>query len=346
MFAAGHEDGCLSFAFCSDEMAVTIRTIQRVDVHKTTEEDLFGWTAQGKIGERHSLGREPIFRLAWSGFPEESYLTLASYTWNAAPAATPPLSPAGSRLDPPSFDRTYFGGGTVLTILGGLLPSDPFGIHTFDFPPYVPPATKNAVSASGNIPAPLRQALKDSITPLAHNIYPTDSPPEDFLLLPRTSPHYGMAFDPSSILITTSINPALPVLPSSYASHGIEAWSFPPTAFHSPKPLRLPGPLNWSGIGTTTSIEIYSVPILSYRRLVHQFDRSNDLAALLPLGGGKARPSMRTNMPSARFSEDQVPRILVSSHVDLSVRFWDVSTQLLGGELTQEFGREDRKSVV
>ena len=52
MFAAGHEDGCLSFAFCSDEMAVTIRTIQRVDVHKTTEEDLFGWTAQ-EIGRAH-----------------------------------------------------------------------------------------------------------------------------------------------------------------------------------------------------------------------------------------------------------------------------------------------------
>lgn len=344
MFAVGHEDGCFSFAFCSDDLPITIRTLERADVHKTTEEDLFGWSAQGKIGERKPVNREPIFRLAWSGFPEETYLDMAVAGWNAGSTSSPPLSPSGSKIPPPPLERTHLGGGTILTILGGLLPSDPTGIHLFEFPPYVPPATQNAVSASGNIPAPLREALKDSVFPLQHNLYPTSTPPEDFLLLPRASPHYGMAYDPSSILITTSPNPRLPVLAAPHAARGLEAWSFPPTSSHPAKPLRVPSALTWSGGGTATSVEIFSIPTRSYRRLVHQFESSDERADRLPLAGGKAVQKARAREATGRSggAGEGGPRVLVSTHVDLSVRFWDVSTHVLTGELVREFATELR----
>ena len=217
MFAVGHEDGCISFACVSDENLIGMRTIERADVNRATEEDLFGWSAQGEPGQRQPANREPVFKLAWSGYPTETYYDKWAGSTPASPASvssfaspSPSTSTFSSRTMPD--ERTHPNGGTTLTIMGGLLPSDPPGIHLWEFPPYVTPPGATT-SATGNLPAPIRQALKDSIKPQQHNLYPTASPPEDFILLPRNSPHSGMAFDPTAILSRST------QLAISYAAH-------------------------------------------------------------------------------------------------------------------------------
>jgi syntaxin-binding protein 5 len=263
---------------------------------------------------------------------------MAASSWSGQGTAS-----GSGAIPPPSpslGDRSRLKGGTILTVLGGLLPQDPTGVHLLEFPAYVPPTTQNAVSASGNISAPLRAALKDSITPVVHNMYPTDSTPEDFLLLPRNSPHYGMAYDPSSIIITTGVDSTLPVLASAQATRGIEAWTFPPTSTNPPKRLRLPSALNWSGAGTCTTIEMVTLSTLAYRRLLHQYGVGDPSADRIPLLGGRATPKPRPRMGHG--ATDNSLRILVTTHVDLSVKFWDCSTHLLtptsgDGTVAQEF---------
>ncbi|KDE03147.1 hypothetical protein MVLG_06342 [Microbotryum lychnidis-dioicae p1A1 Lamole] len=327
MFAAGHEDGCISFVCVSDDNPITIRTIERDAVNKTTEEDLFAWNAKSPEGRRQTACREPIFRLAWSSFEQETMLSRATASLSGAAAAAMSSSEIP---DLPTPDPPYTKGETMLTILGGLLPKDPPGIHTLAFPPYVAPP--NTASASSNIPYAVREALKASIEPTFHHIYPTDTPPEDFILLPRSSPHFSLSHDPSAMIITTGQDRRLPVLAAPHASRGIEAWSFPPAQGHPrPRQLRLPAQLCWNGPGTCVSARLLNVQTLAYRRMLHQFDMRDEDSDRIPLKGGKAFPRLRPSRTGMRnhVPLDNQPRIVVSSHVDLVVRFFDVSSSLL-----------------
>lgn len=315
LFAIGHEDGCISFAFISDDLPITIRTLEREDVHKTTEADLFGWSPQGEIGDRKPAGRESIFKLAWSSFPEESYLDMARNGWNGS---TSTASGSGNKIAAI---------GTVLTIMGGTLDQDPTGIHLLEFPTYLPP-TSHPITSHSSLSAPQRQALKDSITPISHNFYPTSSPPEDFLLLPRESPHYSLSHDPTSIIITTGSNSSLPVLVNKNADRSIEAWSFPITSSINTSALNLPGRLNWNGNSSCTNIEIFNVSRLSYQRLNGQ--NIEGVEESINLKGGKANSKMRPTASGKKSrGESNEARIMISSHVDLTIRFHDVSDHLL-----------------
>ncbi|GAA5869181.1 hypothetical protein JCM16303_000383 [Sporobolomyces ruberrimus] len=333
LFAAGHEDGTISFAAAQDETPVAMRTLERADVNKTTEEDLFGWSQGG--GQRQLSGREPIFRLAWSGFPEETYLDQMTAAFAGASSSAIPSSSAVPGSPALAEEKTNLHGGTMLTVMGGVLPSDPTGIHVLEFPAYSPPPSAATNSKPGNISLPLREALRSSVSPSAHHLYPTSTPPEDFLLLPRSSPHYSLSFDPNAIIITTGPDRRFPVLAAPHATNSIEAWSFPPSNFHAPQSLSLPTPLSFSGGGTCSSTQLVTVSNATYRKMLHQFDVSDELSSRLPLKGGTAfpqpRPRILRNDQSAPRMSDNHPRILVTLHVDLVVRFWDVSSHLLWG---------------
>ncbi|KAM0788575.1 hypothetical protein ACM66B_001699 [Microbotryomycetes sp. NB124-2] len=309
VFAAGHEDGCISFASVEDEMAIDIRVLERAAVNKTTEEDLF-------VNGRQSADREPVFKLAWSGFPAESVLSRATAAWNGA-QAQPSDSDAASAIT-----------GTMLTVLGGLLPRDPVGVHVLGLPAYQAPA--GPTLAHGNLSAAAREALKQSVSPIVHHLYPTAAPPEDFVLLPRSSPYFGLSFDPTSIVIVVGMDGRVPVPPSAHASRTIEAWTFPPTTQQAPRSLRLPSALAFNGAGTCTTTQILNVPTLTYRRMLHQFEMEEDEDGdRVPLHGGKAFPERKPNRTRLSPPSDNQCRILVTAHVDLSVRFWDVSSHLL-----------------
>lgn len=312
-----------------------MRTLERADVNKTTEEDLFGWSQGG--GQRQLSGREPVFRLAWSGFPEETYLdqvtsAIAGASSSAMASTSSPVVPASPSL---GEEKTNLHGGTMLTVMGGILPSDPVGIHVLEFPAYSPPPSTASSSKPGNISLPVREALRSSISPISHHLYPTSTPPEDFLLLPRSSPHFSLSFDPNAILITTGPDRRFPVLAAPHAINSTEAWSFPPSSLRVPQSLSLPSPLSFSGGGTCSSTQLVTVSNVTYRKMLHQFDVSDELSTRLPLRGGTAfpqpRPRLQRNDQAAPRMSDNHARILITLHVDLVVRFWDVSSHLLWG---------------
>ncbi|GAA6002391.1 uncharacterized protein JCM10292_006635 [Rhodotorula paludigena] len=330
LFAAGHEDGTLSFSSAEDEMPIMIRTLERVDVNKATEEDLFGWSAQGQPGQRQPANREPIFRLAWSGFPPETWLS-QSLAKNPLGAPASPALPSSPHL---SDEKTDLHGGTMLTVLGGLLPSDPIGVHVLELPAYAAPSA--AGGKPGNLSLSAKEALRESLLHVGHHLYPTPAPPEDFIVLAR-NPHYGLAYDPSAILITSGRDTRCPVPSAPHASNNIEAFTFPPSSARPPRPLRLPVALSFSGKDTCTAAQVVNISQLSHRHLLHQFDVSDEAAERLPLTGGHAFPRPRsTRRGPAPSLSDQPPRILVTSHVDLTVRFHDVSNQVLWGRKCDE----------
>lgn len=325
-FAVGTEEGCIAFCSSQDENLLTIRTIERSDVHKMTEEDML---AQG-TGSRRRSEREPIFKLAWSGFPTSGILD----GWGAGgtPASpTMPMSPASPSLGTGMPRERSFGDGTtLLTILGGLCPGDPTGIHLLELPPFVPPGGQATSSTTGNISSKLRDALALSVHPVRHDLYPTVSPPEDFTLLPKLSPYYGLSYDPNCILVTLGPDTSLPVLAASHADRGLAAWRFPPPANHPPQQLELPAVLSFGGGGTCTSAQLINVPTLTYRRMMHQLELLPPNWDRIPLKGGRAFPRLREVRQQSNGSmNDSQPRILVTAHTDSSVRFWDVSGRLL-----------------
>ncbi|GAA5967332.1 hypothetical protein JCM11641_000514 [Rhodosporidiobolus odoratus] len=327
LFAAGHEDGTISFISVEDDMPIMMRTLERADVNKTTEADLFG-------ADRPPANREPIFRLAWSGFPQETYLERAS----AAFAAKGPASPTIPTYPTLAEGRADSQGGTTLVILGGLLPSDPTGVHLLELPAFSPPSATSGAGKPGSISLAMREALRSSISPSVHHLYPTTAPPEDFLLLPRSSPYYGNSYDPTAIIITSGRDQRYTVLAAPHSSNNVAAFTFPPTTSRAPRPLSLPSALSFSGKETCHSSQIVTVSGLAYRQLLHQFDVADELGERLPLRGGFAFPSPRPSrahgpLPS---TSDQHPRLLLTSHTDLVVRFWDVSDHLLWGRKADE----------
>ncbi|GAA5943126.1 hypothetical protein JCM10213_006219 [Rhodosporidiobolus nylandii] len=333
VFAAGHEDGTISFASAEDEMPIMIRTLERADVNKTTEEDLFA--------QRPPSNREPIFRLAWSGFPSETFL---SYALNGLPKM--PASPTIPTSPTSAEQKTDLHGGTVLTVLGGLLPADPTGVHLLELPTYSPPPATSAPGKPGSISFAKRESLRASVSPVTHHLYPTAAPPEDFLLLPRSSPHYGLSYDPTSILITSGRDPRFAVLAAPHSQNNVEAFTFPPSTTRAPHALTLPPALSFSGAQTVSSAQVITVSGLAYRQLLHQFDVSEEHGERLPLHGGAAfplpRPSRARGPPPT--ASEQPPRLLLTASTDLVVRFYDISTYLLWGR--RPFGDESREAQV
>lgn len=230
-------------------------------------------------------------------------------------------------------ERSYADGTTILSVLGGLCPADPTGIHMLELPPFIPPSGQATSAKTGNISTKLRDALNLSIHPVRHDLYSTTTPPEDFILLPRASPYYNNSYDPNAILVTLGPDTTLPVPAAPHADRALRAWSFPPPAgAPAPQELQLPAALSFGGGGTCTSAQLVTTPTLTYRRMLHQLGQLPPNWDRIPLRGGKAFAKLReVRQHTPGPSGEAQPRILVTSHTDLSVRFWDVSDRLLAG---------------
>lgn len=112
LIATGHADGSIVFWAIEDEdkplLAITLDGIQDVNVAKADELE----AALAGEHNTHDNAREPIFKLAWSGFENSS--------------------------DPR-------GGETALTVLGGLSHNDVSGLTTLLLPAFSPPGTISTV---------------------------------------------------------------------------------------------------------------------------------------------------------------------------------------------------------
>ncbi|PPQ66367.1 hypothetical protein CVT26_011086 [Gymnopilus dilepis] len=316
-FAVGHADGSIAFwAVEDDNKPLLVRTLDAVDVNLVDPSAL--------DQKAPKIVREPIFKLSWSGFPNSQ--------------------------DPR-------GGDTVLTILGGLNSDSPPGITIFLLPPFNPPEPPSEPAAPPDHLHPFfRNAMRQSLTPKKTFFYETFGVVQDYSLIPRSNPHFSGNYDPYAILLIVE----------SDGMKTVEAYQFPPPGFiqaaqvesavaaaqdeqdaeptnsgmlspppppplpksprhlnPSPLPLRLPVPLLGGNSGILGGQMIKLDPD-TYQAFVKKSSNDHDIN----LKGGQAFADI-DKASELKLSKYQPHRIMVTYNRDLSVQFFDISTQLL-----------------
>ncbi|UZJ52196.1 hypothetical protein CBS101457_001516 [Exobasidium rhododendri] len=356
VFACGHEDGCISFwDVLDDSKPVMVRTLELLDVDRPVgvPDNIVGGPARS---------REPIFKLAWSGFPEQSWLDLAAN--------------ATSKVQQQQYQQSHAAqqdltSGSILTVLGGATERQPPGLVCFHMPPFAWSYASYWNSKTPEAAHKARQALKASLDTTLESRYSTPSAVEDFLLIPKNNPYYGLTFDPTSIIILESADPLLPPLPPPAATRGLSAFTFPPpssssaTLMSTPQPgiqytfaqnrLNLPLPLSTAGSGAIIGAKMIEVSVHSYRKLAGKRDVAAAYTTLSPgnnfameagtareveedvvLQGGLAIPTvvggsigLERQETLETMAKAEKFRILITWHIDGTVRFHDASPHLL-----------------
>lgn len=260
-----------------------VRTLDEVDVHKVDGEKLEQYLPDeegpAKRPNKLHAPREPIFKLAWSGYPN-------------------------------SYDPR--GGETSLVILGGQFSHDPPGINVLWLPAFNPPAPPSHVTDQSLHPF-FRNAMQESLDPLSAYFYGTPGLAQDFLLTPRDSPHFGGAWNPTAIMIlfesgehsraiearqfppleflASAQEPSQTAEPPKDDSHDNLAQDLATTLQsmtinEEPKKLHLP-PSLWSGPDAVVEATLFSLDRIAYETLSRASEHSPDH---LPLEGGIAMP--------------------------------------------------------
>ncbi|KAK9900591.1 hypothetical protein P389DRAFT_192855 [Cystobasidium minutum MCA 4210] len=293
MFAAGYDDG--SFALWSIEdgdKPVMARTISKEDVNLATSSNLFGDDGPTP-SDIPGTFREPIYKLAWCGFSDAQ----------------------GSHK------------GTILVVQGGTMPSDTKGLHCLHLPAFVAPSIINASN-----PKLLLEAYKASVRPNYTSILPTDTPPEDFVLL-TSNPYYGQTFDPYSVLIMLSHDPELPEI-APHTQRGFVAFPFPPSMGMDPLALHLPLDLSLTGSKSAVWAEATTLPGSTCRRLYGD----HAPADRLPLTGGEAKLVVAAQLAAHHKTQEKHHAVLTVS-LDMTVDIWDYTN--LMPKLLNSFSARD-----
>ena len=159
-FAAGYDDGCIAFwAVDDDNKPLLVRTLHDLDVDILDPERLDALSISETSRKTAPQPPEPIFKLSWSSYPNSS--------------------------DPR-------GGETTLTILGGLIPGEPFGVTVFLFPPCNPSEAPSDSPAPASTVHPFYcKAIRESLVPRKIFTYATHGIVQDDLLLPHSTPHFS-----------------------------------------------------------------------------------------------------------------------------------------------------------
>ncbi|KAG5647699.1 hypothetical protein DXG03_008422 [Asterophora parasitica] len=326
-FVVGHADGSIAFwAVDDEENPLLVRTLDDLDVNTVDAERLDEHIFHVKQGDAAPPPeREPIFKLSWSGFPNSQ--------------------------DPR-------GGETTLAILGGLNTGEAGGLTVIQLPAFnapEPPASSTSPSPQQPLLHPvMRQAMRDSLDPLDSYFYFSKGPVQDFLLIPRKSPHFGGTYDPVAILLLTE---------GKGGTRIVEGFQYPPPEFsiagptspaasnpeakkdalgsladdladtlsdlqksNDPQPLVLPPTLSNGSSGLSEG-QLLKLDKETYETLL-QGKIGDDL--LLPLKGGQAW-SDETRANDLKVAKYQPQRILITHYRDLTIQFSDVSAQLLIG---------------
>lgn len=224
-FVVGHEDGCLAFWALDDpDKPLLVRTIEREDVNVTDAESLFDAGAldsqarrKGEAGERAGE-REPIFKVSWVSFPDEASLK-ALLSAQGQPGAGEPVS--GATIE--YAER----GESVLVVLGGCVVGAAPAIHLLQMPALVQPVQAQAAGMEG-LSLAQRNAFRESLSVTGVTTYPSTTPAEDFILVPRSSPYFNLCHDPIAIVIFLTPDPSLPPIQGMHGVRSVDAWEFPP----------------------------------------------------------------------------------------------------------------------
>ncbi|CAE6481396.1 hypothetical protein ACGC1H_007331 [Rhizoctonia solani] len=320
LFAIGHMDGCISFWSVEEEdKPLDVRTVDRAEVHKVDFEAFAAAAALPPSTSAPPLTHEPIYKLSWSSkIPGSNYLTPAK--------------------------------GSYLTVLGGLQPTTPPGLPCLYFPAFVAPPNSTVTAEGLDSNPALRDALIASVTPTAYAqiISNPQLVIEDMVVLPEQSQilliksardgrrklwvesHPPSSFVDAVKSLTTipDLDGSIPPLPQ----HVLDARS---TGAQGPSCL--PVELMMADL---VDAQLYVVPKAELASLVHKTvervfssqaggDQPNqDIQheRLSWLKVGQATPNIDGRAKTAKFEPN---RIIVATHEDGIVRFYDSSSQLV-----------------
>ncbi|CUA76591.1 Potassium channel subfamily U member 1 [Rhizoctonia solani] len=320
LFAIGHMDGCISFWSVEEEdKPLDVRTVDRAEVHKVDFEAFAAAAALPPTNSAPPLTHEPVYKLTWtSKIPGSNYLTPAK--------------------------------GSYLTVLGGLQPTTPPGLPCLYFPAFVAPPNSTVTAEGLDSNPALRDALTASVTPTAYAqiISNPQLVIEDMVVLPEQNqillmkstrdgrrklwvePHPPSSFLDAVKSLTTipDLNGSIPPPPQ----HVLDARS---TGAQGPS--RLPVELMMADL---VDAQLYVVPKAELASLVRKTvervfssqaggdqpnqDIQHERLSWLKIG--QATPNLEGRAKTAKFEPN---RIIVATHGDGIVRFYDSSSQLV-----------------
>ncbi|KAF8808127.1 WD40 containing snare-dependent exocytosis protein [Phlegmacium glaucopus] len=322
LFAVGYTDGSIAFwAVEDDDQPLLVRTLNSTDVN-LVDSDALEAHLDSKENKAQKLIREPIFKLSWSSFSNST--------------------------DPR-------GGDTTLTVLGGLDPTQPPGLTVLLLPPFNPtePPSTPLSPHNENLHPFFRSSMIKSLNPLKSFFYETIGVVQDYLLIPRNSPHFVGNFDPYAILLLTE---------STHHARTVHAYQYPPPGFiknnigplkaeikeeeedeelssaglQSPPPPtppeksprhvnHTPSSVRTPFILSAACSDVLGGHLIRLENDVYQSFVDKDVHDLhLTLNGGQAYAD-----PDLNISKFQPHRVLVTYNRDRSIQFFDMSTQLL-----------------
>ncbi|KAL0951628.1 hypothetical protein HGRIS_008309 [Hohenbuehelia grisea] len=319
-FVVGYADGVFAFWAVDDEdQPLLVRTLDDLDVNQVDGEKIEQYLPHDGAGavNHFDVEREPIYRLSWSGFANSS--------------------------DPR-------GGSTCLSILGGNIIGSPSGVTVFSLPPFnpaEPPAMTSPVQHQLHVS--FRNAMRESCIPAKLHLYEAPGIIQDFLLLPRDNPHYSGTFDPFAMML---------LFEGPGDTRLVEALEFPPPAFHAPpehppaEPAETDTEDTLDELATTlNSMALTGEP--AFLRIPNTLDHARGLldgqlvkidkhmyqellvepskdGHALSFRGGIAYADL-TKTSELKLAKYQPRRILITYQRDLTVKFDDISAQLLIG---------------
>ncbi|KAL4069845.1 lethal giant larvae like, C-terminal-domain-containing protein [Scleroderma yunnanense] len=301
-FAVGYDDGLIGFwAIANDKQPLLFSTIPDLAGHDNLNPCQSFWPGENV----QTLNLEPISKLVWCGFPDSSDL----------------------------------GGDTALLVLGGGSPANDPGLAAHLLPAFSP-----TTEQSNPLHQIIRDAMIQTFTPKKMYFYSTSTVVRDFCVVPRSNPHFSGAWDPVALIC---------VCRTPSGAQNLEAYKFPPGHFFdagsslpvsaafgtntvdhlaelleemktdvSQEQVRLPSALrgDYDGVIVAHTIPIKSEALINLSQALM-------VGNVLALHGGAAW--MDSTLTQAEFVKRETKRLLVTIHRDTTVRFHDISPQLL-----------------
>lgn len=174
-FAVGYADGCVAFWAVEDEdQPLMVRTSTDLDVNVINGEELENFLQNGGPLEENGTNlseHQPIYRVAWCGFANSS--------------------------DPR-------GGATSLVVLGGDRSNDPCRLTVHTMPALDSPEPPAPSGSKSGLHPSIRKAMRLSVISLETTYYLSSGPVYDFILFPKSNPHFSGCWDPVSLLFLTA----------------------------------------------------------------------------------------------------------------------------------------------